>query len=290
MSRPSLNTSQLQGFIALDYKNAVSKVAEFVSAGLSQMHVVFDWDRTSTANGGGRDITSWGVVQNLLPIDGRKIDQALYDEYHPKELTQTLTEEEARFWWRASLELHVKYGTDIRKMKRAVCDVGMRPRDGVIELFHRCEALNVPTIILSAGVRNVIEWVTENYGIRPTATLATNLLTDGSGKVTGWDESTVIHNLNKHEMGHNEISLIRRDRPYTILLGDSVDDARMVKGEKDVLRIRVYDNKPALSAAQMEQYIQESLAAGYDLIVENTLSPVVNLLNWIAAGDFHHQD
>ena len=273
MYKAEFDLNQLEGFIYHDPETIAAKLGEFAMAGPDAIHIVTDWDRTATANGGGRDITSWGVVQSLLPKEGQEIDRDLYGYYQPKEQASTLTEEEAQEWWRKSLELHVRYETNIRDMRRAVQGVGMRPRDGAVELFELCSQTNVPTVILSAGVKNVIEWVTQEHGMRPTAILATQLHTEEDGRVVGWNEDTLIHNYNKHEMGHSEISAIQRNRPYTVLLGDSEKDPSMVEGD-NVVRIQVVDDYPDRETLYLP---------GYDMVVMNSLLPVVGLMRQLAA-------
>ena len=272
------------GLIALNPENVNAKITDFIAAGPDKLHLVTDWDRTITANGGGRDITSWGVVQSLLPPEGQVIDNTLYELYQPKELGGTMSESEALLWWQESLALHVRYGTNVHDVETAVAKVGMLPRKGAKSskdqegLFDVCTRLHIPTIILSAGVRSVIECVTRRYDISPTAILATNLRIADDGCIIGWDEKTLIHNFNKHERGHEELAAIRRDRPKAILLGDSNDDAQMVAGTNNVLRIRIYDKPINSSSAYVDKLSKASIAVGYDLLVEGSFLPVVKLI------------
>jgi phosphoserine phosphatase len=266
----------LEGFIPHDYEAVVAKLSNLALEGVATLHVVSDWDRTLTHNGGGRDITSWGVVQSLLPQEGWDEDQAMYDVFHPKELDGSLTEEEARQWWAASLGLHVNNHTNIRDLQSAVDNVGMQPRPGARELFELCRDLKIPTVVLSAGVKNVIEWVTAKNGMQPSVILATELLTDSEGRVIGWEEDTLIHALNKRERGHDQISQIRQLRPNAILLGDDNEDPGMIDGTDNVVRLQIKDREPT------RQEELRSVAVGYDAIVVGSLFPVAALTEWIA--------
>lgn len=82
--------------------------------------------------------------------------------------------------------------------------------------------------------------LTQN-GIPPPLILSTELITNTQGIVTSWKPETVVHVLNKNEVKHEELDEIRMNRPLSIVLGDSLDDANMASGDVDVLRIRVID-------------------------------------------------
>lgn len=270
---------EAQGFIPHDIENLAAKISRIALDGVTKLHLVSDWDRTLTANGGKSDITSWEVAQRLLPPEGREQDQLFSEYYYARELEGTLTEQDAREWWRISLGLQVEHQTNIHDMRRAVREARMRPRAGAVALFKLCDELEVPTVILSAGVRNVIEWVTESHDMHPSIILATNLRTDSEGRITGWDEQTLIHALNKSEMGKQEISAVQASRPNTILLGDDRKDPRMVEGEDRVLRIQVHDGRPT------RRDRQDSQEAGYDAVINGALFPVENLIQWISTAE-----
>lgn len=266
---------EAQGFIPHDIETLATKISQFALDGVSKLHVVSDWDRTLTANGGKSDITSWEVAQRMLPPEGRKQDQLFSDYYYARELDGTLTEQDAREWWRISLGLQVEHQTNIHDMQRAVREARMRPRAGAVALFRLCNELEIPTVILSAGVKNVIEWVTEANDMHPSHILATSLKLDPDGRITGWEDSTLTHALNKNEMGHREITTVQRSRPNTILLGDDKKDPRMVNGQNRVLRFQVQDGRLT------KRDRKESQEAGYDALISGALFPVESLIRWI---------
>lgn len=279
MSVVKFDPHQLEGFIVHNPKAVAAKLRRFTA---SSTHIVADWDRTLTANGRGRDITTWGVMQELLPLEAQESENRTYAHYHPKELAGIFTEQEALDWWSGSLNLHVKHGLNIHDMERAINKINLRPRAGAVELLDFCKKAGMPTVILSAGVRNVIEWVVQKYGMEPSVILATHLNSDETGRVISWDKQTMIHALNKHEAGHRELSIIRQKQPHAILLGDTIKDAYMVEGDENVLRIRVCDTHPSESPAETKAFREASFAVGFDLIVSDDLHPVVKLAEWLA--------
>lgn len=280
MTVVKFNPNQPEGFLVRDPETVAAKLRRFTA---DSTHLVADWDRTLTANGHGRDITTWGVMQELLPSDAQESENRIYAHYHPKELAGTFTEQEALDWWHGSLNLHVKHGVNVHDMERAVNRINLRPREGAIELLDVCKKAGMPTVILSAGIRNVIEWAVQKYDMKPSVILATHMNTDAAGRIISWDEETMVHILNKHEAGHRELSLIRQKQPHAVLIGDGIKDANMVEGDENVLRIRVCDTHPNESLAETTEFRKTSFAAGFDMIVSDDLSPVVKLMNWLAA-------
>jgi 2-hydroxy-3-keto-5-methylthiopentenyl-1-phosphate phosphatase len=153
-------------------------------------------------------------------------------------------------------------------------------RDGGKELFDICDANAVPSIVLSAGIKDVIQIIAEHYEIRPTHILSTSLVFDEQGNVRGWDRRTLVHMLNKRERGHTELTMLQRARPNIILLGDVPDDVHMANGDDNVLRIRVLDSRPG-ETFDRDTLLNTTFAAGYDLAIDHSLAPVVNILKRI---------
>ena len=150
-------------------------------------------------------------------------------------------------------------------------------RPGVKELFNICSKKNIPTIIISAGVRDVIEAWCQRFEIKPSIILSTNLFFDSDGIISGWDKKTLIHILNKKEKGHQEIKKIRKLRPNTILIGDSIKDESMVSGVKNVLRIMVDD--PRKDDLHRNEMFYDNTFKKFDLIIKNkSLYPVVDII------------
>jgi hypothetical protein len=83
-------------------------------------------------------------------------------------------------------------------------------------------------------------------------------------------------------MGHTELSALRSSRPNILLLGDVPADAAMVAGSEEVIRIRVLDPRRGEVHA-IADALQASFDAGYDLVTEHSLEPVVKILEDLVA-------
>lgn len=273
----------LDGFYCGDELAVQHKLAMLGAAGPEGIHVVSDFDLTLTAGKTpGHNLGTWDVMDELMPPEGVERHREIYHSFRPIELEGKLTEEIAIEKWGETLDLIASYRIPIADVEDAFLAVAML-RDGAKELFDVCRSLSIPTVVLSSGIRNVIQLVADRYDIRPDYILSNDMIVDEDGRICGWRPDTLIHILNKGEKGHSELSGLRSVRPHVILLGDVPDDTKMVAGE-DVLRVRVLDprkgeNHDAASG------LQASFDAGYDLVVESDLSPLSTIIHWLAYAD-----
>ncbi len=264
----------LRGFLYNSAANIQSKIAGFKIAGSSQLQVLLDFDRTLTEKHKQASV-SWQLMRNHLPPDGRVEAQKVFDHYRAIELAEKLTVEDAVAWWTASMSIIIKYRLDMKTVEQDfLTHSTIRP--GTKELFALCAAHNIPTIIMSAGIKDVIEIWCKVYDIHPTIILSTSLKLDTYNRVIGWDESSIVHTLNKKEIDHPELSKIRLERSHTILAGDSMHDFDMAEGDNNVLRVRIYD-----PLGQEETDYTQTFDRFDTVIEDGTLFPIVNLLEQI---------
>jgi HAD superfamily phosphoserine phosphatase-like hydrolase len=281
MATLEVSPELLHGFECRSNPDVMSKLASFALAGSESFHVVSDFDLTLTAGKQpGQNIGTWDVMDELLPPEGVERHTAIYNSFRPIEIQGKLTAEIAREKWSETLDLITSYPIDIDDVEAAFLSVAQLRR-GARELFDVCRANNVPTVVLSSGIRNVIQTMAEHYQIHPTYILSNDLEFDDTTRlVTGWRRDSLVHILNKNEMGHSELAALRRTRPNVLLLGDVPDDVRMVEGDS-VLRIRILDPRKG-EIHDLEAAKQVSFDCGYDLVVEHDLQPVVRIVEWLA--------
>lgn len=234
-----------EGLVCADPVAVVAKLGRFATSGADDLHLVFDFDRTLTVSKAdtNEDITTWHIMQKHLPPEGQASYQHFFDVYRPMEREGRMRLDEAIAWWSQILDLFVHHKVDMGEVENDfLSKVTIRP--GTEELFTLTESLNIPTVILSAGIKDIIKMWAKAYGIHPSVILSTGLILDEGSRVTGWDESTLVHTLNKKEMGHAELSRLRTIRPLAVLIGDAVSDADMVDGQESVLRVLVHNPRP----------------------------------------------
>lgn len=253
------------------------KVDYFLKCRKEKIHLVLDFDRTLTKSQSqfGENISTWHVLKNHLPEKAKQDYENLYNKYRPLEIAGIMKLSDAITWWNEILNLYKKNNLSWIDIANDV-DKKMPMRDGVKEIFEICQAKNIPIMIISAGIKDVIEIWCKKYKIKPSIILSTKLFFDDNGVINGWDKKSLVHVLNKKEIGHNEVAQIRKTRPNTILVGDSIDDYSMVSGEKNVLRVIVddarLDDKPTNG-------VDNKKLEKFDLIIKNkSLFPVAEII------------
>lgn len=279
MNPSNHNCEYLQAFVVADTNKVTQKLRRFMSAGPAKIHFLFDFDRTlTTSKHTGDNTTTWQILHGLLPAHGQKASDTIRDKYLALEAAGALSPEDSHAFSTSVLSLHTTHGTHRLDIERAAKQIKLR--DGSRELFAACEAAGIPTIILSAGIRDIIELIAHSNGINPSLLISLKLLFDENGRLNGWDKDSMVLIHNKQESFRQWAADIHEERPYTVLIGDTVEDARMAEGDENVLRIRVCDSSN--DACGSTAYHEETFNAGFDLIVDEDLVPIANLTKALA--------
>lgn len=257
------------------------KLERFRGLSPDQLHLIFDFDRTLTVPHPGADdnVTTWHILNEHLPPNAQGHYQKLFEHYRPLEMSGELTDEQAITWWSSILNLFVENGIDMREVEADfVSKASIRP--GAKELLELCKAHGIPTIILSAGIRNVIELWAKHYGISPDVVMSTELQLDSDQRISGWDPSTLVHALNKHEIDHPDIRQILAERPNVIIVGDSVNDTNMAQGKETVFRYLIDDRGLGVQALAQEAFDVHN----FDCIIsDHSLDAIADIVHEIVS-------
>jgi len=268
----------LREFSFGDQKRVEAKVKRFTTVGRGKMHILFDFDRTLTFNSEGEDVTSWHILRSHLPQEGQKQYDSFFQKYRTLEIQKKLTQADAILWWEQILSLAKEHEVNMMEVERDFLSKA-NARPYAQELFRLCQETGIPTVILSAGIADFINIWCSRYGIAPKVILSTKLSIGEGGKITGWEEKTLVHVLNKKEMGHSELTRIRTTHPFTVLIGDGLEDANMIEGVDDVIRVRINDPRKDEPIDRLRKETFER----FDLMIENgSLQPVLSLVSLIS--------
>lgn len=268
------------GLVTANRANLETKLKEFAQVGSPGLHVVFDFDRTLTIKRPGSDdeVTTWHILGEHLPPEGKLEYKNLFQKYRGVELNGELTTQAAIDWWSASFELYIKYNINLAVVENDFLNkASIRP--GVVELFRLCAEYNIPTVILSAGIRDVIEIWCRKYKIEPSLIISTALIMDSKGQIIDWQRDTLVHVLNKSEATHSELISIRATHPKIFLIGDSLDDASMASGEQDVIRLRLLD--PRADEVVSTREIQRTFDKFDAIIKSGSLDPLREMIELV---------
>jgi HAD superfamily phosphoserine phosphatase-like hydrolase len=267
----------LKYFKVKNKDKTLKKLHKIIAGGKDKLHLLIDFDRTLTIgkDKAGRDNTSWEILGNHLSSKAHAKQHALYEKYRPLELSEKMTHEEALSWANQVLAIFAKDNINLTEVEKDFQQkTEIRPR--AKELLDVSKNLGIPTVILSAGIKQIIDLWSKIFQVSPTLVLATEVITDQNGDIVDWNRN-IIHHLNKKEMAHEELTRIKTQRPNTILIGDAIEDADMSDGDENVLRIRIYN--PREDEGTDKTDFDKITFEKFDLIIETgTLDPILKIL------------
>lgn len=207
------------------------------------LHILSDFDRTLTYGS-----QEWIKTPTLISLlrDGKHLTddyseraQALFDRYHPLEISHELTVEEKKpfmlEWWRKHFELMIECWLQKSDISDVIDKSHLKLRNWVKECLEFLNERRVPFIIISAGaIGDAIPlFLEKNWCNFPNIHYICNQF--------DWDEwgraiairEPLIHVLNKDEtiLGEiPEIASLIHGRKNVVLLGDSLWDIGMIEG------------------------------------------------------------
>ncbi|XP_010658882.1 uncharacterized protein LOC100242328 isoform X1 [Vitis vinifera] len=239
-----------------------AKISSIRMAGHSKLQIIADFDATLTKYwvNGCRGQSSHGLLQQGNPeYDVKR--RELYDYYHPLEISPSIPiEEKAKLmeeWWGKTHALLIEGGLTYDAITKSVANSMITFREGVVELFEFLEARDIPVLIFSAGLADVIEEVLRqklHRSFKNIKIVSNRMIFDGDGHLVSFKGKT-IHVLNKNEHaldmagplhdelgdsdGPNEDSASVKKRTNVLLLGDHIGDLGMSDGLDYETRISV---------------------------------------------------
>ncbi|CAH0477633.1 unnamed protein product [Peronospora belbahrii] len=238
------------------------KWKKFSTDRLDKLVVIADFDYTLTPAfkkpSDDQAASTHGILMQSKAFgpQAETLSREIFEKYYPIEQSATMTKQEKLpfmiEWWTKTHELIIKHGVSRIDIRKAVEESDITLREGFMEIFELLARENVPTLIFSAGLYDVIHAVlNKEYAKTPAKVppgnvhVVSNMMRfDENDKVVGFD-GTLIHSLNK-----NASALIDTDfwkqcqlekRHNIVLLGDSLGDSDMANGldfkEDEIVRI-----------------------------------------------------
>jgi len=245
------------------------------------LYIVADFDRTITL---GSSTSSWSILSqsNLVPKEYVTERQSQFDYYRPIELDNNLDEEtKSNYmsdWWVKHISLFVKYQMSEDVINNAAKDLRvMAFREGAHAFLSKMHLLNIPVIIISAGVGNFIEqFLIKNDCHFDNIHVISNFIEFEKGIASGVSKN-IIHSLNKNEVSlpvyiANKIAT----RNKILLFGDQLSDIKMVSPDKRDNTIRIGFLEEMVDE-QLEYFKDE-----FDLVCTNntTFDEISKILNF----------
>lgn len=238
------------------------KIAAIRLAGPEKLQVIADFDATLTTYwiDGRRGQSCHGLLQQGNPKYDIK-RQELKEYYHPLEFNPTIPlDEKAKLmeeWWEKAHALLIEGGLTYDAIKKSVDNATIAFREGVVELFEFLEEKEVPVLIFSAGLADVIEELLRqklHRSFKNVKIVSNRMVFNLSGQLVSFKGKT-IHSLNKNEHALDMAAPVHdrlgdangliddtasvKKRTNVLLLGDHIGDLRMSDGLNYETRISV---------------------------------------------------
>ncbi|KAF7132695.1 hypothetical protein RHSIM_Rhsim09G0140500 [Rhododendron simsii] len=245
-----------------DPESLEKKIAAIRAAGPQKLQVIADFDGTLTKYwiNGHRGQSSHGLLQQ----ENSKYDvkrRELAEYYHPLEFNPTIPlDEKAKLmeeWWEKTHALLIEGGLTYDAIKSSVANATIAFREGVVELFELLEEREVPVLIFSAGLADIIEEVLRqklHRSFKNVKIVSNRMVFNLSGQLVSFKGKT-IHVLNKNEHALDMAAPVHdhlgdtngpvddnasvKKRTSVLLLGDHIGDLRMSDGLNYETRISV---------------------------------------------------
>jgi len=264
------------------------KIADIKKQGLSKLHIVSDFDRTLTKSffNGKKIPSTIALIREggYLTEDYPQKAFALFDEYHPIEMDESLDPDykykKMYEWWSTHEKLMIKSGMCIKVIEDILTRYPKMFRDNIPEFLDFLSSNKIPLLIFSSGIGNLIEgYLKKENRLTPNIHILSNTFNfDKDGYATGY-KNEIIHIMNKSEtkIVNEEYRKLISEKNNIILLGDSLGDLGMVSD---------LDAHTIIKIGFLNESVEEKLElykSKFDIVITNdgTMESVVELLNQI---------
>eukprot|EP01138_Halocafeteria_seosinensis_P002393 gb/GECG01002450.1/.p1 GENE.gb/GECG01002450.1/~~gb/GECG01002450.1/.p1 ORF type:complete len:346 (+),score=29.97 gb/GECG01002450.1/:1-1038(+) len=273
-----------------EYKEKTEKLH---AGGLEKLQIIADFDRTLTAfhgPDGERGESCHGVIEKFPKLSQRYHNgvKKLFDTYFPIETSPDYTIDEKvplmEKWYQGNHEMLLKESFHRHDVHQAVKGANIQLRPGAATLFDMVERYQIPFLIFSAGIGNLLsEVIKQKYGAlgHQTHIISNWMLFDRNGGLAGFSDP-LIHMFNKDDRHIKYTSYYNRlrERQHVILLGDGMGDVDMARDEDHDMVLRI-----GFLNQESDQLLRQ-FSHKYDLIILNdgNMAPALGLIWNIAHG------
>ena len=142
----------------------LSKLQALIQNGLENLEIITDFDLTLTKYQINeiRGPSTYQLLQSKVIIgENAKVIHDLYDYYHPIEIDPTIPPEiKQRYmneWWEKANTAILEEGFKKNYLEAFINDSSLYFRYNVDKVLEKCAEMNIPIIIVSGGIGNLIE-------------------------------------------------------------------------------------------------------------------------------------
>ena len=254
-----------------------------LSFNLDKLYIVTDFDHTLTTKDSQN---CWGVLSSIPNVDKEYIKNSHKnnDYYLPIEQDVNLDYETKKTniqkWYTNHVKMLIKYKVKDKEINKIGQSKSLILRDGVNEFLKFTNENNIPVIIVSAGISNIIENVLKrNNCFYNNIYIISNIFKFKDGQIKSL-RNHMIHSLNKKEIELPvKIKDVLKDKDEVIIVGDNIDDSKVcIKENNKTLTIGFlnYNDYNKLKSFQQHFDIVYSQSSSFinlvNILIENKLS------------------
>ena len=246
-----------------------------LSFNLDKLYIVTDFDHTLTTKDSQN---CWGVLSSIPNVNKEYIKKSHKnnDYYLPIEQDTNLDYETKNMnmqrWYTNHFDMLIKYKIKEIEINEIGQSKSIILRDGVTEFLKFTNKNNIPVIIVSAGISNIIENVLKrNNCFFNNIYIISNIFKFKDGQIKSL-RNHIIHSLNKNEITLPiKIKEVLKDKDEVIILGDNIDDSKVhLKENKKKLTIGFLNYNDYNKLKSFQQHFD---------IVYSQNSSFINLVN-----------
>lgn len=196
-------------------------------------YVITDFDRTLTTK---ESEPSMGIVAKYLGGEYLQERTKTFNYYRPLELDYTIEKNEKKEimkeWANKSFSLLSKYLTE-DVVNKALENVDIHLRVGAKDFLVKMNNMNIPVIIMSSGVGNIVKAFLEKEGcLFDNIKIISNFF-EFENEKAHIDLSGIMATSNKeHKKIPENIRKLIEEKENALLFGDLIEDIKMANEEK----------------------------------------------------------
>ena len=202
--------------------------------------IIADFDSTLTQKGEGLS-NSFVALRDVMSAEGQKYSDDIFAFYAPKEfdfnIEATERDKLMKKWWEEEFDGLTKFNLYKNDLKRAAYMPNLLLREGIVEFFTFAKTNNIPVLIFTAGVADIIEMKLEKENL-----LSDNISIIGNRFVFDKDGliidhiKPVVYVGNKHAIArtwdakvHGDIAFLLGDHPSDVYMCDDANHQKVIR-------------------------------------------------------------
>lgn len=225
-----------------DIKKVEEKLLKIIRDGKDKVHVISDFDMTITKywHQGKRSPSSHDILSNSSKVSQKYHERCieLKEHYYPIEISSELNDAQKLpymvEWWKnahqAILDEHIHKDS----LKTMVEETPVVFRPGIKNVLYTCKNKNIPFLVFSAGIQNVIQETLKYNGLffNNMNVVSNKMLFNKETGICDRFVEPIIHVLNKDNFGLEGTAYgkLLENRQNVIVCGDSLGDLKMADG------------------------------------------------------------